>query len=78
MRKSTSSAGPPANGKRDSTEFEAIKREVLALPVVEENRRPLPRRRARPHLHRPRRVISRSIREASFALKYPGQLGRKR
>jgi hypothetical protein len=26
--------GPPANGKRDSTEFEAIKREVLALPVV--------------------------------------------
>src|SRR6202040_1301696 len=26
--------GPPANAKRDSTEFEAIKREVLALPVV--------------------------------------------
>jgi beta-barrel assembly-enhancing protease len=26
--------GPPANGQRDSTEFEAIKREVLALPVV--------------------------------------------
>jgi hypothetical protein len=26
--------GLPANGKRDSTEFEAIKREVLALPVV--------------------------------------------
>jgi Peptidase family M48 len=26
--------GTPANGKRDSVEFEAIKREVLALPVV--------------------------------------------
>lgn len=26
--------GPSANAKRDSTEFEAIKREVLALPVV--------------------------------------------
>ena len=26
--------GPPANAKRDSAEFEAIKREVLALPVV--------------------------------------------
>jgi Zn-dependent protease with chaperone function len=26
--------GPPANGKRDSAEFEAIKREVLALPVA--------------------------------------------
>src|ERR1700731_4548778 len=29
--------GPPANGKRDSTEFEAIKREVLALPIVKKN-----------------------------------------
>jgi Zn-dependent protease with chaperone function len=26
--------GPPANAKRDSGEFEAVKREVLALPVV--------------------------------------------
>jgi beta-barrel assembly-enhancing protease len=26
--------GPPANAKRDSAEFEAIKREVLALPLV--------------------------------------------
>ena len=26
--------GPPANGKRDTSEFEAIKREVLALPVA--------------------------------------------
>src|ERR1700719_2633555 len=26
--------GPPVDAKRDSTEFEAIKREVLALPVV--------------------------------------------
>ena len=26
--------GPPANAKRDSAEFEAIKREVLALPVA--------------------------------------------
>jgi Zn-dependent protease with chaperone function len=26
--------GPPANGKRDSADFEAIKREVLALPVA--------------------------------------------
>jgi Zn-dependent protease with chaperone function len=29
--------GPPVNGKRDSTEFEAIKREVLALPIVKKN-----------------------------------------
>jgi hypothetical protein len=29
--------GPPANGKRDSAEFEAIKREVLALPIVKKN-----------------------------------------
>ena len=26
--------GPPANAKRDSTDFEAVKREVMALPVV--------------------------------------------
>jgi Zn-dependent protease with chaperone function len=26
--------GPPANGKRDSADFEAIKRDVLALPVA--------------------------------------------
>jgi Zn-dependent protease with chaperone function len=26
--------GPPANARRDSSEFEAIKREVMALPVV--------------------------------------------
>ena len=26
--------GPPTNGKRDSAEFEAIKREVLALPIA--------------------------------------------
>src|SRR5260370_2647769 len=31
--------GIPANAKRDSMEFEAIKREVLALPVV---KRPTP------------------------------------
>jgi hypothetical protein len=31
--------GTPANAKRDSAEFEAIKREVLALPVV---KRPVP------------------------------------
>ncbi len=31
--------GPPANAKRDSMEFEVIKREVLALPVV---KRPTP------------------------------------
>jgi beta-barrel assembly-enhancing protease len=29
--------GPPANAKRDSAEFEAIKREVLALPVVKKS-----------------------------------------
>jgi hypothetical protein len=28
--------GTPANGKRDSVDFEAIKREVLALPVVKQ------------------------------------------
>jgi beta-barrel assembly-enhancing protease len=29
--------GPPPNGKKDSAEFEAIKREVLALPVPKKN-----------------------------------------
>jgi Peptidase family M48 len=32
--------GTPANGKRDSVEFEAIKREVLALPVVKQGTSP--------------------------------------
>ena len=32
--------GTPANGKRDSLEFEAIKREVLALPVVKKGALP--------------------------------------
>jgi Zn-dependent protease with chaperone function len=32
--------GTPANGKRDSVEFEAIKREVLALPVVKKKSPP--------------------------------------
>jgi Zn-dependent protease with chaperone function len=32
--------GTPANGKRDSVEFEAIKREVLALPVVKKGAPP--------------------------------------
>jgi beta-barrel assembly-enhancing protease len=34
--------GTPANGKRDSVEFEAIKREVLALPVVKKVAPPAP------------------------------------
>ena len=29
--------GPPANAKKDSSEFEAVKREVLALPVTKKN-----------------------------------------
>jgi beta-barrel assembly-enhancing protease len=34
--------GTPANEKRDSVEFEAIKREVLALPVVKKGAPPAP------------------------------------
>ncbi|MGC2526520.1 MAG: M48 family metallopeptidase [Candidatus Acidiferrum sp.] len=62
--------GLPANIKKDSLEFEAIKREVLALPVV---------KRAEPGVYAPRPggpppAPSANLAEykaSSFALKYP-------
>jgi hypothetical protein len=60
--------GPPTNAKRDSMEFEAIKREVLALPVV---KKPTPRAAGAAAAPAP---PSRSFAEYqgnSYVLKYP-------
>ena len=60
--------GPPANARRDSAEFEAIKREVLALPVV---KRPTP---GTPGSVAPPAPPSRNLAEyqsSRFTLKYP-------
>ena len=60
--------GPPPNARRDSAEFEAIKREVLALPVV---KRPTP---GVPGAVTPPAPPSRSLAEyqsSGYALKYP-------
>ena len=60
--------GPPANAKRDSAEFESIKREVLALPVV---KRPAPGVRGVVAAPSP---PSRSLMEyqsSGYTLKYP-------
>ena len=60
--------GPPANAKRDSAEFEAIKREVLALPVV---KRPTP---GAPGPVTPPALPSRNLAEyqsSGYTLKYP-------
>lgn len=60
--------GPPANARRDSAEFEAIKREVLALPAV---KRPTP---GAPGSVAPPAAPSRSLAEyqsSGYSLKYP-------
>jgi hypothetical protein len=58
--------GTPANAKRDSAEFEAIKREVLALPVV---KRPVPGAPgAAPAL--PSRTFA-EYQSSGYTLKYP-------
>jgi beta-barrel assembly-enhancing protease len=60
--------GPPPNARRDSAEFETIKREVLALPVV---KRPTP---GAPGSVTPPAPPSRSLAEyqsSRYTLKYP-------
>ncbi|HKV61603.1 MAG TPA: M48 family metallopeptidase [Candidatus Acidoferrum sp.] len=60
--------GPPPNARRDSAEFEAIKRQVLALPVV---KRPTP---GAPGVVAPPAPPSRNLVEyqsAGYTLKYP-------
>jgi beta-barrel assembly-enhancing protease len=60
--------GPPSGARRDSAEFEAIKREVLALPVV---KRPTP---GTPGVAAPPAPPSRSLAEyhsAGYTLMYP-------
>ena len=60
--------GPPANARRDSAEFEAIKREVLALPVV---KKPTP---GAPAAVTPPAPPSRNLAEyqsSGYSLKYP-------
>jgi Zn-dependent protease with chaperone function len=66
--------GPPPNGKRDSTEFEAIKREVLALPVV---KKIVPVTAAAGAASPPPPASSHfsEYQGTSFALKYPDNWG---
>jgi hypothetical protein len=60
--------GVPPNAKRDSSEFEAIKREVLALPVVKKTVAGPPGAVAAPAP--PSRSFS-EYQASSYALKYP-------
>jgi len=66
--------GPPANAKRDSAEFEAIKREVLALPVVKKS---VPVTAAAGAATPPPPASSRfsEYKGSSFSLKYPDNWG---
>ena len=66
--------GPPADAKRDSAEFEAIKREVLALPVVKKIDPVTPAAAA---AKPPPPASSRfsAYQGSSFALKYPDNWG---
>ncbi len=61
--------GPPASGKRDSAEFEAIKREVLALPVAKKG--VLTAGGAPP----PASDHSAEYQSAAYSLKYPDNWG---
>jgi len=60
--------GPPANARRDSAEFESIKREVLALPVVKKPTPGAPGAAAAPAP--PSRNFA-EFRANSYSLKYP-------
>jgi Zn-dependent protease with chaperone function len=64
--------GPPANGKRDSSEFEAIKRQVLALPAV---KKIVPAAGSAPNL--PAAPSNRFLeyQGRSYALQYPDNWG---
>jgi Zn-dependent protease with chaperone function len=57
--------GPPANAKRDSTQFEAIKREVMALPVVKNGAAPVAA------VPQPPSVNFVEYEAAAYRLKYP-------
>src|SRR5712672_1010834 len=60
--------GPPANARRDSAEFESIKREVLALPVVKKPTPGAPGAAAAPA---PPSHNFAEFRANSYSLKYP-------
>ena len=60
--------GPPANARRDSAEFESIKREVLALPVVKKPTPGAPGAAASPA---PPSHNFAEFRANSYSLKYP-------
>ena len=61
--------GPPSNARRDSAEFEAIKREVLALPVVKKPMPGAPGTVAAPEP--PSRKFA-DYQSSGYTLKYPG------
>jgi len=60
--------GPPANARRDSAEFESIKREVLALPVV---KKPVPGAAGAVSAPAPPSRNFAEYRASSYTLKYP-------
>jgi len=60
--------GPPANARRDTPEFEAIKREVLALPVVKKSAPGAPRGSAPPQP--PSRNFT-EFQSSGYTLRYP-------
>jgi len=60
--------GPPANARRDSSEFEATKREVLALPVV---KKPMPGSAGAIGPPAPPSRNFSEYRTSSYTLKYP-------
>jgi len=60
--------GPPANARRDSAEFESIKREVLALPVV---KKPVPGAAGTVSAPAPPSRNFAEYRASSYTLKYP-------
>jgi len=60
--------GPPANARRDSAEFESIKREVLALPVV---KKPVPGAAGAVSAPAPPSRNFAEYRASSYTVKYP-------
>jgi hypothetical protein len=66
--------GPPANAKRDSSDFEAVKREVLALPVVKKAA-PVPSAAGGPPTPPPPSGHFAEYQGSSFSLKYTDNWG---
>jgi len=60
--------GPPSNARRDSAEFEAIKREVLALPVV---KKPMPGAPGTVAVPEPPSRKFADYQSSGYTLKYP-------